>query len=84
MKCDCACVTPLVLQALFRGSVECRCTGGYHRGVTDPKGAPCSRPPTTPRNVTATKVSDDASIAPLAEGGVPLLTEELLELLELL
>ena len=53
---------PPVSQALFRGSVECRCTGGYHRGVADPKGAPCSRPPTTPRNVTATKVGEGGTL----------------------
>jgi len=52
-------VCPLHSKASFRGSVECRCSGGYYRSHSDPQGSACTRPPTTPRNVTATKVSPD-------------------------
>ena len=52
-------VCPLHSKASFRGSVECRCSSGYYRSHNDQQGSACTRPPTTPRNVTATKVSPD-------------------------
>jgi len=46
-------------RALFQGSIECSCSKGYYRSHNDPPSSACTRPPTTPRNVTATKVSSD-------------------------
>ena len=46
----------LSFQALFRGSVECRCNKGFYRRVGDNKSESCTRPPTRPRNLTVTKV----------------------------
>ena len=43
---------PAHSQALYEGSVECRCNEGYYRAPADPRTADCTRPPTSPRNLT--------------------------------
>merc|ERR1712223_143151 len=39
-------------QALYAGSVECRCNDGYYRAPSDSRTSACTRPPSAPRNVT--------------------------------
>merc|ERR1712223_29948 len=45
-------ICPPHSQALYAGSVECRCNDGYYRAPSDSRTSACTRPPSAPRNVT--------------------------------
>merc|ERR1712223_770636 len=45
-------ICPPHSQALYAGSVECRCNDGYYRAPPDSRTSACTRPPSAPRNVT--------------------------------
>ena len=47
-KCE---ICPAHSQALFAGSVECRCNDNFYRAGGDPKSYGCTRPPSAPRNL---------------------------------
>ena len=47
-KCE---ICPAHSQALFAGSVECRCNDNFYRAGGDPKSFGCTRPPSAPRNL---------------------------------
>jgi len=68
--CD---ICPPYSKSLFPGSVECRCSNGYYRSISDPKNVSCSRPPSAPRNLTLTKVDTNSVTlswqVPRDEGG---------------
>ena len=45
-------ICPPHSQALYTGSVECSCNEGYFRAPGDARTAACTRPPSSPRNLT--------------------------------
>jgi len=45
-------ICPPHSEALFSGSVECRCNTGFYRSNTDDRAAACTRPPSAPRNLS--------------------------------
>ena len=45
-------ICPPHSQALYPGSVECKCNEGYYRAPSDPRKSACTRPPSAPRNIT--------------------------------
>ena len=45
-------ICPPHSQALYPGSVECKCNDGYYRAPSDPRKSACTRPPSAPRNIT--------------------------------
>lgn len=44
-------ICPAHSQALFGGSVECRCNDGFYRASADSKAESCTRPPSAPQNL---------------------------------
>ena len=62
-----------VFQALYAGSVECRCNDGFFRAQTDPRTAACTRAPSAPRNLTRRFLDPNTLMLtwdpPLDEGG---------------
>lgn len=60
-------------QALYAGSVECRCNEEYYRAQPDPRTAACTRAPSAPRNLTRRFLDQTTLILnwdpPLDEGG---------------
>ena len=63
----------IFIQALYAGSVECRCNEGYYRAQPDPRTAACTRAPSAPRNLTR-RFLDQTTLMltwdpPLDEGG---------------
>ena len=63
---------PPYTEGLLPGLEECPCIQGYYRSKDDSKGEMCSRPPSSPRNLTVTKAhSTTATLSwnpPLDEG----------------
>ncbi|XP_063865644.1 ephrin type-B receptor 1-B-like isoform X8 [Scylla paramamosain] len=59
--------------AAHAGASECRCDTGYFRAPKDPRGMPCTRPPSKPQNITVNFVDQSTVILawqpPLNEGG---------------
>jgi Eph receptor B1 len=49
-------ICPPHSEALFSGSVECRCNKGYYRAKEDDRSSACTRPPSAPRNLSLTSV----------------------------
>ena len=45
-------ICPPHSQALYSGSVECTCNDGYYRAPGDARTAACTRPPSSPRDLT--------------------------------
>ncbi|XP_017482217.1 PREDICTED: ephrin type-B receptor 2-like, partial [Rhagoletis zephyria] len=43
---------PAHSKSSYRGATECRCDAGYYRAPKDPKGMPCTQPPSAPQNLT--------------------------------
>ncbi|XP_076358447.1 ephrin type-A receptor 4-like isoform X2 [Tachypleus tridentatus] len=64
---------PAYSSAPYKGSIECRCDENYHRASKDPKGMPCTQPPSSPRNLTVNFVDQSTVIliwqAPKYQGG---------------
>ncbi|KAJ6220475.1 hypothetical protein RDWZM_006287, partial [Blomia tropicalis] len=46
----------------YRGATECRCDFGYHRAPKDPKGMPCTQPPSAPQNLSTNFVDQSTVI----------------------
>uniref|UniRef100_A0A665SXF1 receptor protein-tyrosine kinase n=1 Tax=Echeneis naucrates TaxID=173247 RepID=A0A665SXF1_ECHNA len=56
------------------GASECECEEGFFRSPSDPPKAPCSEPPSAPRDLTSTTLSADSRLQlswspPLVTGG---------------
>ena len=45
-------ICPPHSEALYTGSVECTCSDGYYRAPGDARTAACTRPPSSPRNLS--------------------------------
>ncbi len=54
-------ICPAHSQALFGGSVECRCNDGFYRAPGDSKSDACTRPPSAPQNLHFRFVDDTST-----------------------
>ena len=64
---------PAYSEALYTGSVECSCSDGYYRAPGDARTAACTRPPSSPRNLSYRWLDSGTLLLkwdpPLDEGG---------------